>query len=84
MRGSSASTISAVTRVAPAVSLWWLAGSVATSAISTHRSRSTHDEQASSSPPGVALGPGHPEDRLRLVDGAVGLGSDPSLGTRPP
>ena len=36
---ATASTMAADTRVWPSVSLWWFSGSVASSPMSTHRSR---------------------------------------------
>ena len=63
--------MSSVTRFCPAVSFDRLAGAVASSAISTHRSRSRPMSIASSSLPALALGPCHAENRLRLVDRAV-------------
>jgi hypothetical protein len=68
MRCSSASTISAVTRLAPADSLWRFPGSVASSAMSTQRSRSRPIRICVELTAGLGERPGDPERGLRLVD----------------
>ena len=68
-RRSRASTISAVTSVRPSTSLLLDRGAVATSAITTHRSRS-RPASSSSSSAAAHLGPGQAQSRLGFVDGA--------------
>ena len=83
LEGSS--TISAVTRVVPGLSFDRLDGSVATSAISTYRSRSSAVSSWSNSESGLGLGPGQPHGRLRLVDRAGDLHDRRRpCATRPP
>ena len=53
---------------------------VASSAISTYRSRSRPTSISSSSPPRSVRGPGQADGGLGLVDGAVGLGPGVVLG----
>ncbi len=70
--GSSRSTIVWLTLDSPGVSLPRFSGAVASSAISTYRSRSRPTSSSSSSPPGCASTRGDAEHGLRLVDHAVG------------
>ncbi len=71
-------TISAVTRVAPATSFVRLDGAVATSAMSTYRSRSRRGQELVELRSGLCLGPGQAHRRLGLVDGPVELAWRPS------
>ena len=66
--------MAAVTADVPGVSLRRFSGSVASSAISTYRSRSIDTITPASSRLGAGFGPRQAEHGLRLVDGAVGRG----------
>src|SRR5664280_256699 len=70
---SSAAIISGVTSVLPATSLDRLEGSVATSAISTYRSRSRPVSSSSNSDPGSASARANAHRLLSLVHGPVHL-----------
>ncbi len=76
--------MAADTRVWPSVSLSWEAGSVASSAMSTHRSRHTWVSARSSSPPRSASERATPITAWASSTAPVARGWGESLGTRPP
>ena len=81
---ATASTMAADTRVWPSVSLWWFSGSVASSPMSTHRSRHAWVSWRSSSPPGSHSERATPMTAWASSTAPTARGWAESLGTRPP
>src|SRR5581483_8731735 len=84
MRASSATTISSVTSDCPAVSFVRLAGSVANSDMSTHRSRSMSINIASSSVPLPHAARATPSAACASSTDPYAVGAGASFATRPP